>query len=291
MFKKLSVFQLKSPWPLTAAELEAQLGLHVLNAPTGLSSQSSGWLPIGPDQQLVYSQDRSLLLNFGIEKRVIPKSAVERAVADKAAELERERGFKPGRKMMRALKDEVLVAMLPKALTAQKATPVRIDTASGRIYIADTGSAAEEAIEYLRRSVGFNPLISRLDTARSPVSAMTAWLAEDECPLDFGDFAELSSTDGERASVRFKNHPIAGSKAVRDHISIGKVVVAMGLVHEDRLSFVLDDRFQFKSIRLLDIEAPEEGYEDHVEQFDAELRIELAAIDAAMNRVTKALAA
>lgn len=133
-------------------------------------------------------------------------------------------------------------------------------------------------METLRRAEDNLPAV-RLDTQRSPASAMAEWVAGGSIPGKFtiDQDLELRAADASKATVRYARHDLAG-RDIRDHLAAGKTVVRLGMTWNDRISFVLTETLQVKRLAFLDILKREEGGESGDER-DAE---EKFAIDFAL---------
>ena len=115
----------------------------------------------------------------------------------------------------------------------------------------------------------------RLETLRSPASAMAEWLSKSEAPGTFtiDQDLELRAPDASHATVRYARHTLEG-RDIRDHLSAGKQVVRLGLTWNDRISFVLTEHLQVKRILFLDILKREDGGEEG-EESDEEEKFEI----------------
>ncbi|QDQ87727.1 hypothetical protein FMZ60_09075 [Alcaligenaceae bacterium SJ-26] len=106
-FKNLQVYRLPSPWNITAEALEAQLAAHAYQPGSGLEAQRLGWIAPREGGSLVHEVGRQLLIALRAEKKLLPASVVNQVAKARAAELEEQQGFKPGRKQMKDLKEQV----------------------------------------------------------------------------------------------------------------------------------------------------------------------------------------
>src|SRR3546814_10067194 len=98
-----------------------------------LNPQSRGWVgPATTNAQLVYAQGKQMLIALGVEQKLLPSSVVQQAVDERASELEQRQGFKPGRKQLRDLKDQVTAELMPRAFAKRRSTRAWIDPVSGR---------------------------------------------------------------------------------------------------------------------------------------------------------------
>ena len=276
-FRNLQIHRLPSGWEMSPAGLEEALADFRLTPCGGQQVQSRGWVPPRDNDQLVCSQERHLLIALGIEKKILPASVVRDEANERAARFEAERGFKPGRKTMLEIKDEVTATLLPRAFARRSLVRGWLDVERGWLVIdAASAGAAEEFVEHLRNTLGGSFAVTQLDPDRSPVAAMTDWMTAGHAPgsFDIGDECELCSTDMERATVRYLRHSLEGED-VRRHLSAGKVVTKLGLLWRDQLSLLLDDQLQVKKLKFVDVEetAEREQAADPDEQFDQDLAL------------------
>ena len=96
-FKNLQLYRLDKEWTLPAGELEEKLAARPLLPCSAMSLESRGWVSPRGDEQLVYGVEKHLMLALGTEQKLLPSSVVNDAVKQRAAEFEKEKGFKPGR--------------------------------------------------------------------------------------------------------------------------------------------------------------------------------------------------
>lgn len=203
-FKNLQTYRLAGGWTLAPGALEERLAKRPLQPCIGLNPESHGWVAPAAGSQLVYSQGRQMLIALGVEQKLLPSSVVKQTVNERAVELEQRQGFKPGRKQLRDLKDQVTAELLPRAFAKRRSTRAWIDPVSGWIVVdAASPSRAEELLEVLRDAVdGLSLELPEL--AQSPGAAMTAWLAAGDAPGTFAldQECELRGSDQSKPTVR-----------------------------------------------------------------------------------------
>ena len=190
--------------------------------------------------------------------------------------IEKTTGRKPGKKEMRGLKDDALIALLPQAFPRQKAITLWLDPAT-RILALDATSqgAADEVITSLVRVAGKGFAVGLLNTVTSPQAAMAAWLADDEGEalpdaFDIGRECELKGSGDEPAVVKFGRHPIETDE-VRQHIAEGKLPTKVAMGWAGRVGFTLTQALQLKKITLAD--GVLEGRDKDEDRFDADVAI------------------
>ncbi|WP_151448981.1 recombination-associated protein RdgC [Lacisediminimonas profundi] len=275
-FKNLQIYRLPAPWPVTADQLEVALAPQSFVATGSLEMQSMGWVAPRPHGKLVHVVDRQLLLLLGREKKLLPTTVINQVAKAKAVELEEQQGFKPGRKQMKELKEQVADELRPRAFSIYSSTFVWIDPVRGWLVV-DAGSAAkaEDVLKLLIKAVDKLPL-ETLHVARSPRTAMTDWLAADDGPGGFtvDQDTELQATGDSKATVRYVRHTIDPDD-VRRHIAAGKQCTRLAMTWADRVSFVLTESLAIKRVTPLDVlkESSDVSSKDEDERFDGDFAL------------------
>ena len=274
-FRNVQLYRLPEQWDMTADRLSEQLS-RLMFQPCGSQDLSSlGWAPVIQDS-LVHSVGGQWLIALGVEQRLLPSSVIKQECDDRAEEIEAQQGFKPGRKQMKELKEAVTMELMPRAFTRRRKSYAWIDPKNGWLAIdASSRSSAEPLVEALHKALDELPL-KLLNTELSPGAAMTDWLAGGEAPAGFtiDQDCELRALTDEASAVRYVRHSLEGEE-IREHIASGKQVSKLALTFDDRISFILTDKFEIKRVQPLDtLTGKEEGdAKSREEQFDADLAL------------------
>jgi recombination associated protein RdgC len=273
-FKNLQIYRLPTPWAMSAELLEQLLQVQAFSACSSLDIVSQGWVPPRPDGGLVHTVNRQFLLSLGTEKKLLPASVINQVAKAKAAEIEEEQGFKPGRKQMKDIKEQVTDELLPRALSIRSTTAVWIDPVNGWLVVdASSSGKAEDVIKLLIKAVDRFP-IDTLRVKLSPTAAMTEWLDHDEAPGGFtiDRDTELRATGEGKATVRYVNHTLE-LKDVQNHIQSGKQCTRLAMTWADKVSFVLTENLSIKRVTALDVikEASASNVLDEQERFDGDM--------------------
>lgn len=251
-FKNLAIHRLHN-FTLTAAQVEAALQKHAFHPGTSLEVQTTGFAaPRG--EGLVHAVAGNFLIALQTQKKLLPTSVVNDVVRARAAEVEEQQGFKPGRKQLKELKEQVIEEMLPRAFSVNSTTRAWIDAANGWLVIdAGSSSKADEMRGMLFKAI--DPLaMTNVYVNLSPVAAMTEWLASDTAPASFtvDQDIELQSQSESKATVRYTRHPL-DPEDLRRHIAAGKRTTRLAMTWNDRISFVLTDSLAIKRVAALDV--------------------------------------
>lgn len=291
-FKNLQIYRLPPKWQMPAGTLEDILAKHPLQPCTGISMISRGWVSPRGDQQLVASHGKQLLIALGVEQKILPAAVINQTAKDRAELLEKQQGFKVGKKQMRELKEQVTAELLPRAFSRRRSTRAWLSPSDGWLVVdAASAGKAEELTEQLRNTLGEFP-ISLLTTKLSPVTAMSGWLAGSDAPGRFiiDQDCELRGADETKPTVRYVRHDLGG-KDVLGHINEGKVATKLGLNWNERISIVLHEQHQVKRVRFMDIDKNREGDQSQnpEEQFDADFALMTGELSKLLSDLVEAL--
>jgi recombination associated protein RdgC len=279
-FRNVQLYRLPAPWDISPDALETQLAKQSFQSCGSQEMESRGWIsPLG-DDRYVHSVGGQWLITLGAESRLLPSSVVKQEAEERAVELTEQQGYKPGRKQMKELRDQITQEFMPRAFTRRHRTWAWIDPERGWLGIDSPSQArAEDLLEHLRKSLDHFPL-ALLRTQKSPASVMADWLAAGEAPEGFtlDQECELRSIGEDRAAVRYVHHPLEGEKLteeVRGHLEAGKLPIRLALTFDDRLSFVLTDKLEIKRLDFLDVVRDQIDGEadDAAALFDAEFAL------------------
>jgi recombination associated protein RdgC len=291
-FKNLQIYRLPPKWQMPAGTLEDILAKHPLQPCTGISMISRGWVSPRGDQQLVASHGKQLLIALGVEQKILPAAVINQTAKERAELIEKQQGFKVGKKQMRELKEQITAELMPRAFSRRRSTRAWLSPSDGWLVVdAASAGKAEELTEQLRNTLGEFP-ISLLTTKLSPVTAMSGWLAGSDAPGRFiiDQDCELRGADETKPTVRYVRHDLGG-KDVLGHINEGKVATKLGLNWNERISIVLHEQHQVKRVRFMDIDKNRESDQSQnpEEQFDADFALMTGEFSKLLSDLVEAL--
>jgi recombination associated protein RdgC len=291
-FKNLQIYRLPAPWSMSPEQLETALAPHAFTDASSLDLQNQGWCSPRDKGGLVHVVNRQMLIALATEKKLLPSTVVNQVAKAKAAEIEEQQGFAPGRKQMKEIKEQVTDELLPRAFSIRRNTMVWIDPVNGWLVVdAGTAAKADEVIKLLIKSVDPLPLRT-LRVQQSPLAAMTHWLSADEAPHGFtvDQDTELRSTGETKATVRYVRHTLEAAD-VRRHIESGKQCTRLALTWADRISFVLTESLTIKRVAPLDVikEGQDSLGRDADERFDGDMMLMTGELGRMMEALVEAL--
>ncbi|HBJ68382.1 recombination-associated protein RdgC [Alcaligenes phenolicus] len=275
-FKNLRIFRLDPQFEVSAQALAEMLDKHSFTPGSSQEPLSLGWVPPREGGELVHEVNGQYLICMRAEKKLLPSAVVNQAAREKAREIEEQQGYKPGRKQMKEIKEQIIVDLMPRSHAVQRDTLVWIDTRN-HWFVIDAAAVAksDEVLGLLAKSLEPFP-VQPLYTEWSPAGAMTAWLVDDDAPANFtfDQDAELRSTGGSGAAVRYVKQS-ADIGEVRKHVAAGKQCTRLAMTWADRISFVLTDALDVKRVAPLDIltEKSDQGAVNNDEIFDADMTL------------------
>lgn len=274
------LYRLSPEWPTSAAQWEEAIATEPFAECSATQQKSTGWVPPRGEEHgaLVETIDGQWIARFAIETKSVPGDAVRRKVQEAVDAIEKTTGRKPGKKEVRDLRDDALVALLPQAFPRRSTVTVWIEPTQ-RWLVMDVGAQgkADEVITSLVRVAGKGFGVGLLQTATSPQAAMAAWLADaegDALPHAFNieRECELKGSGDEPAVVKFTRHPLQ-TEEVRQHIAEGKLPTKLALGWAGRVGFMLTQALQLKKIAFQEGVFKEGAASKDDDRFDADVAL------------------
>ncbi len=274
-FKNLQIYRLPAPWNFSPEQMEEALQSQAFTPASSNELLRQGWDSPRGNGKLVHVVNKQMLMMLGTEKKLLPNSVINQVAKAKAAELEEQQGFQPGKKAMKELKERVADELLPRAFSIRGNVWTWIDPVNGWLVVdAASPSKADDVIKLLLKAVDKLPLES-LRVQQSPVAVMTGWLESDEAPYNFtiDQDTELRATGESKAAVRYVKHSL-DPEDIRRHIANGKQCTRLAMTWNSRISFVLTEQLAVKGIKPLDVIKENETitYSDD-ERFDNDIML------------------
>lgn len=291
-FKNLKLYRLSPDIEINSNNLADDLAKMLFKPGSSQDMQVSGWLEPRDDSGLVYSSNKQILIRLHTEKKLLPNTVINQAAKAHAVKVEEQQGYKPGRKQMKEIKEQMTMELLPKAFVIAHDTYVWIDPINHWLAI-DAAAAAkcDEVMGVLVKCLSPFP-VQPLHVELSPAAAMTQWLANDEAPAGFtiDQDTELKATNESRATIRYVRQSI-DTEEVQKHIKSGKQCTRLALTWNDKISFVLNDNLDIKKLAALDVikENQELQVDNEAELFEADFTLMTGELAHLLNDLMDAL--
>ena len=255
-FRNLTLFRFPESVENTLDHLQKNLESHRLRECGPLELATRGFIsPYGRDsEQLVHQIGAFSLFTIGTEERLLPAVVVAEELADRIDRMHHKEGRRPGARERKRLKEEVISEFLPRAFIRPSRLSAYLDAKHGW-FVVDSASrkAAEDAVSQVREALGRFPA-TPMAPAESVRNLMTGWLIGGKLPagLALGEECELRDPAEAGAIVRCRRQDLE-SDEVREHLKSGKQVFQLGLVFDDRMSFVLGEDLVVRKLKFLDV--------------------------------------
>ena len=278
-FKNLQIYRFTRPFDVSLEDLEQQLEALPFT-PCGSQEQSKfGWVsPLGKHgQAMTHVAGEQILLCAKKEDKMLPGSVINDMVAEKAEAIEIEQGRALKKKEKDALKEEIIVDLLPRAFSRFQQTFAWINPKDGFIAVdASSAKRAEDLLALLRKTIGSLPVVP-LAMTTPPELTLTEWLKEGSAPAGFTleDEVELRSALEHGGIIRAKQHDLL-SEEIKVHLEADKLVTKLALNWAETLSFMLSDDMSVKRLKFSE-ELREQNddvtNEDVAARFDADFAL------------------
>lgn len=279
MFKNLIAYRFNKPFTVDAAALESAMEEFKFT-PCGSQDISKFGFTNALGKRghtLVHSAEGYHMVAVTKESKILPAAAVKEAVGAKVELLEQAEGRKLSKEEKDAIKDEVILEMLPRAFTKKSFTRALIIPESQLILVDSSSYAkAEELLALLRKALGSLPVIPL--SYKTPVeSTLTDWLKSGSAPLPFEMQNEAELRCEETGIARFKDQDLREDEVLA-HIATGKQVhkLALGYGNPDgygkSMSFIICSDGSLKRIKFAEefIAANDEVGDDVAARIDAD---------------------
>ncbi|MGY0505721.1 recombination-associated protein RdgC [Luteimonas sp. e5] len=255
-FRNLSLFRF--PVSFSFDGLENRLAEAALKPVGPMELSSRGFIsPFGRNEgeeaALMHRVGDALWLSMGSEDRLLPGAVVNDLLQKKIAEYEAQHARRPGAKLRRQMKEDLITELLPRAFVRPGRTDALIDLEHG-VLAVDTSSRknAEAVVSLLREALGSFPALP-VNAEVAPRAVLTGWIAGDPLPggLALGDECELRDPADSGAVVKIQRMELAGEE-IDTHLQAGKQVVRLALNLDDHVGFVLGEDLVIRKFKLLD---------------------------------------
>lgn len=275
-FRNLTLFRFSSAVADDLKRLDEALGEHRLRPCGPLEMFTKGFVPPvgrGDDAPLTHVVKHCTMLSVGGEDKLLPAAVVNDELQRKVRKIAEEEGRKVGGRERKRLKEDLLTELLPRAFVRTSRLSAYVDTKHGWLVL-DTSSrkSAENALTQVREALGSFPAVP-LAPEEGPRVLMTDWLANGTLPagLALGDEVELRDPATATGAIAKCRRQDLDAEEVKEHLRNGKQVFQLGLVFDERMSFVLGEDLVVRKLKFLDVVTEELGdsFEDAQAEADA----------------------
>uniref|UniRef100_UPI003517552A recombination-associated protein RdgC n=1 Tax=Neptunomonas phycophila TaxID=1572645 RepID=UPI003517552A len=180
-FKNAIFYRLSKPFTPEFNQLGALMADHAFTPCSGQQLSSYGWISPHPAHSfMVFESNGSLLITAQRESKLLPASSINRLLTERVAKIKSTEDRTVGRKEKMQLKDEIVIDLLPRALSKFDTTQALIIPNENLIIVDASGfTAAEELLSLLRQTVGSLSIVSP-EVINSTSTVMGSWLIADQ---------------------------------------------------------------------------------------------------------------
>ncbi|MGN6234959.1 recombination-associated protein RdgC [Dyella sp.] len=256
-FRNLTLFRFSKAVADDLARLAEVLPDHALRPVGGMEMFTRGFVaPVrgGEDAPLTHAVSHFTLFTVGGQDKMLPASVVNTELQRKVQKITEEEGRPVGGRERKRIKEDLFTELLPRAFVNETRLAGYVDTRGGWLVL-DTSSrkAADNALTQLREALGSFPAVP-LAPEEGPRVLLTDWLANGTLPvrLQLGDECELRDPASATGAIIRARRQDMHSDEIKEHLRNGKQVFQLGLVFNDRISFVLGEDLVVRKLKFLD---------------------------------------
>lgn len=287
-FRNLSLFRFSPAVVTDLDRLDDALTEHRLRPCGPLEMFTRGFLPPvgrGEEAPLTHALKRCTLVSVGGEDKLLPAAVINDELQRRVQKIAEEDGRKVGGRERKRIKDDLLTELLPRAFVRTSRMASYVDKQHGWLVL-DTSSrkSAENALTQMREALGSFPAVP-LAPENGPRELMTDWLANGTLPagLALGDEVELRDPASASGAIAKCRRQDLEAEEIKEHLRNGKQVFQLGLVFDDRMSFVLGEDLIVRKLKFLDVVL--DGMGDSAGDASAEMDASFALLTLELERL------
>ncbi len=275
-FRNLTLFRFSPAVAEDLKRLDEALLEHRLRPCGPLEMGTKGFVPPvgrGEEAALTHIVNACTMVTVGSEDKLLPGSVVNDELHRRVQKIAEEEGRKVGGRERKRIKEDVLNDLVPRAFIRSSRMQAYVDKKHGWLVL-DTSSrkSAENALTQIREALGSFPAVP-LAPEEGPRVLMTDWLANGNPPagLTLGDEVELRDPASATGAIAKCRRQDLDSEEVKEHLRNGKQVFQLGLIFDERMSFVLGEDLIVRKLKFLDVVLDEMGdsHQDAAAEADA----------------------
>jgi len=263
-FRNLTLLRFSDAVSKDLDGLEAALADHRLRAVGPMEMGTIGFVPPvghGDGAPLAHTVNGATLLTVGAETKLLPAAVVNDELQRRVQKIAEAEGRKVGGRERKRIKEDVLNDLVPRAFVRSSRLSAYADQADGWLVVnTSSRKAAEALVTQIREALGSFPAVP-LAPEEGPRVLLTDWLANGNLPtgLALGDEVELRDPATSTGGVWRGRRDDLDSEEVKEHLRNGKQVFQLGLVFDERMSFVLGEDLVVRKLKFLDVVTEELG--------------------------------
>lgn len=276
-FKQLQLFQLPSSISNTAEHLIDQLEPLIFRPCLPSMPLSMGWVPVidEADSPLVSEINHCMMFCLQVEEKILPAAVIRQAVVEKIKAIEMSENRRIRQKERLALKDEIVITLLPRAFTKLTRIYAYIDVTHHWLILGTVNpKKTEQFLSLFKKSLGEQVQPFSL---KKLSFVMAHWLKEKSYPPAFSveKTGVLQDPNQQNRIIRCQQQDLFAS-SIQSLIKEGCEVKQLALSWQEQINFVLSDDFSLRTIQFQDEikeQAKDMEPETKQQQFDTDFLI------------------
>lgn len=276
-FKQAQIFQLTDSLRSSIDDIILKLKPLVFKPCFPSMPSSIGWVsPIDEDDApLARMINGCIMLCLQIEEKILPASVIRQELYEKIKAIEAIEGRKIGQKEKMAMKDEIVLTLLPRAFSKLTRVFAYIDTRNQWLVLGTTNkSKTDQFLTLFKKSITDKIYLFKF---KKLSSTFTHWLKHHSYPTSFSIDQSCTFQDPNQQNrvIRCQNQDLFAN-SIQAIIKEGCEVKQLALTWNDQIDFILIDNLSLQRIRYQDdvlTEANSMESETKQQQFDADFLI------------------
>jgi len=214
---------------------------------------SAGWVPPADEEgaSLVRIINACCMICLQIEEKILPATVIRQALAEKIKQIELAEDRKVYQKEKLALKDEIILTLLPRAFTKTTRIYAYLDTKNNWLLLGTSNQKkTEQFISLFKKTITEDIYPLEIEKI-SP--ALTQWLQHKNFPSSFNieKACVLQDPRQQTRIIRVQQQDLF-AKAIQALIKDGCEIKQLALSWQDRVNFVLAHDFSLSGIKFND---------------------------------------
>jgi recombination associated protein RdgC len=267
LFKQMQIFQISPSQSYFYDELIAKLQSLPFQPCLPSLPISVGWTaPVEEAGRPLAEQiNQRLMICMQAEERILPAAVVRQSLKEKVEQLEVTHQRKLGKKEKNALKEEVVMTLLPRSFTKLSRIYAYIDIKHNWLVLATVNKKrTEQFLALFKKTIG--EAIHAIEFKKiSPI--LTQWINHKEHPEAFAIEKKgvLQDTNQKSRVIRCQQQDLFAN-SISEFIQDGCELKQLAVIWRDSIRFVLSDDFTLRSIKF------EDALIEQVKEMEAETR-------------------
>lgn len=249
MFFKNAISYTLSTIPIITNEM---LDKECFHSCSSAQPMSGGFIKPFDDENYIEKVGDFVFMSYQVEEKMLPSSVINDALADSIAEIEEAENRNIGRKEKNAIKEELILSLLPKAFVKKRRTNAFIDL-KNQILVVDAASEtkAEEFCNALREAIGSLPC-APVTPKGFPADCMTIWVAHEvPAKISLEHYCKIEGRGDDSIAV-YRNDDMT-SENIIDRIKSGGIIIELAVSHNEAATFILNQRLHLRRISFSDL--------------------------------------